>query len=352
MVDENKDSNQGKMQGYSEEVREHCGNVKGISSRRRRWLYFLAAVGVLMGVLLRGPIVDFIKGYGDKHSPPKLNLPPEKRKTVGKHLDSADEQSLRAIDDNIAIFTTFFEDVKKETPSFAEDVLSWSSKWRLVSDKLPWTPSDQHKRYLEERFGSRLFTPDRLAKTVEDVVRNYIKSVDSIEDDTLVKIHADMKDICQGSSYHFPDKATLETAFRAAIEESTKKAKENLHGDVVREIASLIAGEVLTQVAVRMGVSSGIIGAGAGSSVATFGVGLVVGIIVDQIISWVWNWIDDPKVDLSKKMNEKLDQICKLIVDGDAGMIGLRAKLLEVHERRKTLRREAIDSFLEGKVQP
>ena len=325
--------------------------------RSKRWmLYLLAAIGVLAAVLLREPVVSLFRGKTPDPPPVQLKRPPEARREAVErakpHLDWADAEAQRLVDEQLRSLDVFFGDVKKRTPRFAEDVLSWGSKWRLVADKLPYTRPDRHQEFLRERFGARLFTPDHLAQAVEFVVKSYVDSVLSTEGVMLVKIKADIQDLPQATLPQFATKDAMERAFQIAIEEAAQKAQVDLRSDVIRELASTIAGEVMAMVAVRLGVSAGILSAGAGTSWATLGVGMVVGLIVDQIVSWVWNWWTDPVGDLTKMMNEKLDHIHSLIVNGDGTKPGLRAKLLELHDRRKLVRWQALNNMIERTVQP
>jgi hypothetical protein len=268
------------------------------------------------------------------------------------HLDWADDESKRAIDEHLKSLGVFFTDVKTRSPQFAEDVLSLGSKARLVADKLPFTRTDRHANYLRDRFGARLFTPDQLAKSVELVVKSYTASVQSTESVMLVKIKADVADLPSGSLPQFATKESLERAFATAIEEAAGKAQVNLGSDAFQLVVSEIAGTVLVQVAVKLGVSAGILGTGAATSWATFGVSVVAGFVIDYVVSWVWDWWSDPEGDLAKMMNEKLDHIHRLIVDGDGTNPGLRARLVEVHQKRTLVRRQAVGELIEGKVQP
>ena len=147
----------------------------------------------------------------------------------------------------------------------------------------------------------------------------------------------------------FTDPSTLQAAFEDAMRVALDRTRADLRADVTREAVSLVAGEVLTMVAVRLGVSGGILAAGAGSSWATFGVGLVVAVIVDQVVSWVWDWWRDPEGDVSRKMNDKLDEIRTLIVEGDgAARPGLRQRLDDLATNRDKLRRAAMAEMIEG----
>ncbi len=100
-------------------------------------------------------------------------------------------------------------------------------------------------------------------------------------------------------------------------------------------------------VIVSLSVSAGILGVGTASSAETLGIGLVVSLLVDQIVSWVWDWWRDPVGDLTVKMNEKLDQIHGLIVNGVGISPGLRQRLEELSKKRAALRRAAISGLLQ-----
>jgi hypothetical protein len=239
--------------------------------RSKRWvLYLLAAIGVIAGVLLREPIGELFREKPADPTPVKIQLPPDAKKIAAErakpHMEWADAQSLKAVDDHLASLSAYFEEVKKRTPKFAEEVLGWGSKWRVVVDKMPFTRTDRHEIYLRERFAAHIFTSEQLSQSIEAVVKGYTSSVQSTEGLMLVKIKADIADLPQASLPQFASKESLERAFAVALENAAKKVQVDLRNDVIRQVASTIAGEVLTMVAVRLGVSGGILAAGAGSS--------------------------------------------------------------------------------------
>jgi len=325
--------------------------------RSKRWmLCLLASIGVVAGVLLREPIAERFRDKPAGLTPVNIQLSPDAKKIAAErakpHMDWADAQSLKAVDDHLASLSAYFEEVKKRTPKFAEEVLGWGSKWRVVVDKMPFTRTDRHEKYLRERFEAHIFTSEQLSQSIEAVVKGYISSVQSTEGLMLVKIKADIADLPQASLPQFASKESLELASAEALENAATKVQVDLRNDATRQVASIIAGEVLSMVAVRLGVSGGILAAGAGSSWATLGIGLAVDIIVDWVVEKIWNWWADPVGDMSKMLNGKLDEMHKLIVDGDGTNPGLRGKLLELHEKRKQVRRQAVGDLIEGNVQP
>ncbi|MCC6239013.1 MAG: hypothetical protein IT448_01745 [Phycisphaerales bacterium] len=321
--------------------------------RSKHWkLYLMLTIGVIAGVLLREPIVEFFWAKPTNPAPAKIQLPKNAQQFVEPSLKWADDQSLKAVDDHLASLSAYFEEIKKQTPAFAEEILGWRSKWYIGVDHLPFTRTDRHETYLRERFAAHIFTSEQLSQSIEAVVKHYIASVQSTEGRMLVDIKADIAGLPQASLPQFASKESLERAFATALENAAKKVQVDLRKDAIREIASAIAGDVLGMVALRLGLSAGILAAGAASSWVTLGVGLAVAIIVDYVVGKIWDWWADPVGDMSRMLNEKLDEIHKLIVDGDGTNPGLRGKLLELHEKRKQVRRQAIGDLIEGKVQP
>lgn len=267
-------------------------------------------------------------------------------------LDWADTETRNSAAEHLKAVDAFFAEVEGRTPRFAEQILGWSSKWRLVSDKLPFTRIDRHAQFLDKTFRDELFSAEQLTDAIDGVVRNYTDSVAGIENRMLVRVRADIGDIEPAVLQPaFADEAKLRAAFDEAMRAALDRTRADLRADVTRETVSLVAGEVLTMVAVRLGVSGGILAAGAGSSWATFGVGLVVAVIVDQVVSWVWEWWRDPQGDVTRTMNGKLDEIRRLIVEGDGTAPGLRQRLDELAAKRDKLRRAAMAEMIEGSGQ-
>ncbi|HUY87636.1 MAG TPA: hypothetical protein VMV10_02770 [Pirellulales bacterium] len=287
-------------------------------------------------------------GWPATTEPPRGPSPAEIRAEAAaraeRSLAWADAESQRAL--QLAPLDEFFADVKKHTPQFADAVLGLGSKWRFVADKLPYTRGNRHAEFLQSAFREHLFAPEDLSRAIEQIARSYADSLTAIENRMLVKLREDLSDLPPAALPQFADEATLWAAYQDALQRTLAHIGDDLKADVSQELVSLVAGEVLTQVAVRLGVSAGILGAGAGASWATLGAGLVVGLIVDQLVSWIWDWWADPRGNLAAELNDKLNHLHALIVDGDDAAPGLKAALGDFARRRAELRKAAILELL------
>jgi hypothetical protein len=267
-------------------------------------------------------------------------------------LDWADAESRRIAGNELAAIDRFFDDAKDRTPAFAGKVLGWSSKWRFVADRVPLTRGDRHDEFLRKAFNEQLFTPEQLAKVVERAIQNELNALTGVENQMLVRIRADLEDLPPNALPAAADQQQWSAAYEQALATARARIASSLKTDLSSEVTSLIAGEVMTLVAIRLGVSAGVLAAGAGSTLPTLGIGLVVSLIVDQLVAWVWDWWQDPRGELAAEVNRKLDEMRKLILDGDGVSPGLRGRMEEFVRARATLRREAVLSMLnpvEGK---
>jgi len=317
-------------------------------------LYVLAAIGVIVGIVIWQAVKYALREHSPAQTPVKIRLPAHTREALSRaapHMDWADARLRQAIDEHLAALNEYFQEIKKRTPAFADDVLGWGSKWRFVADRLPFTRSDRLDTYLRECFEARLFTPGQLTQAVEAVVRGYLASVQSTESAMLVRIRADIADLPAASLPAFANQAALQAAFAQALRDAAAGVQAETISAILREVASTVACEVLGQVATRLAVSAGILGTGAASAGATLGIGLAAGIVVDLIIGKIWDWLADPAGDLARTINARLDEIHKLLVDGDGRNPALRQHLLELHEKRRQLRRQAVMALIEGSVQ-
>jgi hypothetical protein len=310
--------------------------------QKGNWIMFLiGTVGVVLGVVLREPIIELFKGKVAP-KPPAINLPPSPERVARPHLDQADRDCERFISEHLKVLDDFFVDAKKNVPVFAEDVLSYRSQWYLLKDHLPLTRGGEQDRFIRNSFEKHLFSVDRLAKGVETVVSSYLQQMRSVEGKMLVAIRMDVSGFPETFLLASADQAGLETLFGEAVAQAKAQSKIEAGSDLSQEAISAIVGEVLTMVAIRLGVSGGIIGTATASAPVTLGVGLIVGLIIDQIVSWVWDWWADPRGELEKKLEKKLDEMHHLIRDGSENGPGLRLRLEQYARERAVVRRAAV----------
>ena len=323
---------------------------------KRTLTLLLLTIGVLMGVIARAPLAELIWPK-PPIVPPKIKLPPSPAKLAQPHLDRAEQECDRIIEEHVKVLDAFFADSKKNTRAFAEEALSWGSKWRLVADKVPFTSGGRHEKYIRERFEVHVFKPSDLETAVKQIVTSYLTHVRSIENKMLVDLRTDVAEFPSDYLLAQIDEQKVTATYEAALAKAIDATGSGLRDDLATELVSIIAGELLAQVAVRLGVSAGILGTGAASGWATFGVGVVVGLIVDQIVSWVWDWWADPKGSLAADLDKKLDEIHRLIVDGADGddqakaVQGLRSRLKQSALERTTIRQQAVLTLLQPQAE-
>jgi hypothetical protein len=322
---------------------------------RRKSRFSLAAagiVGVAVGVFVPQPVFESLDrrpalpAEGITPSPP-VRTTPSPEEIIRPHLVWAKRQAAERLDDHLRQIDDFFALAKKSTPEFADRALSFSSKWRLVADYVPFTRGGRHEAYLRSQFEKQVFHPAQLGGIVEQVVSGYLDELRSIEGEMLVKVRADIADFSDTYLAAELDETHLRARYEDALSEALAATGSGLRADVATQVVSLITGEVLTQVATRLGVSAGILGTGAASSWATFGIGLVVGIIVDQIVAWVWDWYADPTGTLAGQLGTRLDGVNRLIVDGSDDVQGLRSRLEAYAEQRAAMRETALLAILQ-----
>ncbi len=150
-------------------------------------LIVLGALGVIIAVAAREPILDLFRTKAEPR-PPELKLPPTPEEVAKPHLEKAEQDSIRAIDEHIQAVETFFADAKTGTRPFAEEALSWASKWRLVVDHVPFTKGGRHEIYIRQRFEQHVFKASDLENVVTQVVTNYLAHVRSVENKMLVDL--------------------------------------------------------------------------------------------------------------------------------------------------------------------
>ncbi len=282
----------------------------------------------------------------EKSTQPTAAVTPESIKArIEPALAQADRESQAAVVEVLRPLADFFADARSGTDAFADAALGWSSKWRLVVDKLPFTRNDRHDTFLREALEEHVFRASDLATAIEQATRGYADRLTAIENRLLVRLREDLDDLPPQTLATPTDPETLAAAYNRAMQEAMQHVGADVGADVATLLVSLVSQEVLAQVAVRLGASAGVLAVGAGSSWATFGIGLVVGVIVDQIITWVWDWYADPEGTLSAELKRRLDQLHTLIVEGDDQTTGLRQALSKFASQRAAVRRRAVLSL-------
>jgi hypothetical protein len=297
------------------------------------------AAGVALAILLRVFWADLATLAG-------VPKPLTAEEIVSQDVGWANQQSTSGIGPGLTPVRELFAQGRLGERAFVDDALGWSSKWILVKDYL--FSSDEHGKFLQEQFSARIFTPEQLESAVESAVSAYLKHLEDVDSQLLVKLQTDLSGVPQEQFSSGVDRDAIRQVVEAALRETRTSAVSDFRGMLGREVASMVAGEILSAAAVQLATSAGILGAGAASSTVTFGAGLVVGVIADWAVSWAYDELYDPVGELTKKMDEQLGQLEDLILVGNAKRPGLEKRLQDYASRRS----QARDAAIRGAILP
>ncbi len=299
----------------------------------------------------------------------------------------------RLADIQLGAIDTFFAERQPGTRMFAERLLSLRGKWVFIRGQVSKAAEDEHYRFIRAEFEKYVFTAADLREVVARAVSGYVAELQGLENQLLIQLRVDLSQSDLAAAEVIPaigsqDRFDAEYHRVAAL--VTPLVAEDLKADVARELASFIAGDiaarvaikVLTAVAAKIGASAGILSAGAASSWATFGVGIVAAIVADLVLDKLLKGAGhDPVGAVAERVNATLAGIRDSIKDGLAeakadwvelsglatgdpdpevrlaaataadsitrsGNLGLRRELLQLHERRAAVRREAVKRLI------
>jgi len=259
---------------------------------------------------------------------------------VAKDLNWAKQESASGMNFGLASVHELFGQGRQGVRGFVDDALGWNSKFKLVKDYL--SNGEEHSEYLEDQFSEHIFSDEQLEEAIEASVSAYLRHLDDVDSQLLVRLQADLADAPKEQFAPSIDHDAIRQLLDNALGEAKTAAESEFGPAVGREVASLVAGEVLTLVASELATSSGILSVGAASGTVTLGVGLVVGVIADYAVTWMYEKAYDPRGELTKRVNQQLDQLEQLIVVGSSEQPGLQKRLEDYSLRRSQAREAAI----------
>ena len=130
-------------------------------SPRRRWLW--ASGGVVIAIAI-GLIIRAMPTAEER----KL------AEVVDKNVAVADEHAAKELQTQLGPVREMFSDARRVgTRAFAEDALSWESKYKLTKDYL--TGGRDHKTFLEKRFATHIFPEADIENVVKASVAAYFR---------------------------------------------------------------------------------------------------------------------------------------------------------------------------------
>ena len=273
------------------------------------------------------------------------------RQLLEKHLQKSESEIQGLADRGYPAIEILFSKAYNNVPAFADSILGFQSKWKLVLDKLPWNDKDRHDRFLKDQFEEHIFSSAELESAVRQAVAERLNQVRDIESQMLIGIRADIEGLPELAQIESLDASELELRFQQAIAQASQVVSQDLSSNIESQLISLVAGEVMAQVAIRMGVSAGILSTGAASGWATLGIGLIAGILVDQLVTRIWDWWSEPEVELQYQVSKQLSSVHDLICKGEQGppdtsdrpsASGLDGRFAQWITERNQIRRDAI----------
>lgn len=241
-------------------------------------------------------------------------------------LAQADRQAVLALDKHLASIHTFLQEHKAGSKAFAEQLLSLQGKWELVRAGIG-NESD-YADFLQKAFAEHLFPMEELEKVVDAAIRGYLAELESIDEDLLVRLRADLADD-ELPRLVIPVLRS-DRALRNHYRELSQRVAQDLRTDLafvaVRELflwqASNVATDLTMQagaaIAARMGISSTLLAGGAASTWQTLGVGLIVGFVLDAVVNQIVKAAGyDAEEKIAGRVEETLNVLGRTITDGD-----------------------------------
>lgn len=319
----------------------HGWDVSKLSRNKSVMMSLGVAAGVILAVIIR----IALSGSGSAFAPAPAAVRVESAtEVVHRHLAWADQESTVGLNPYLNEVHEFFDKARGRSRSFAIEALGWDSKWKLTTDF--FTGNGDHATFLRERFEANLFSPQELEQLIERMIGSYLRRLGDIESQMLVGMETDLVALPSTGVAVEIDREALNQALRAALETSAQAAAGEFRGMIVQEVVSIVAGEILGHVAVQLATSTGILGAGAATGWQTAGAGIVLAIVIDVIIAQIYNEAFDPAGQLAGKVNENLNEMERLILEGSQQAPGMKVRLQDYSNRRNAARRQAIEQVV------
>jgi hypothetical protein len=251
-------------------------------------------------------------------------------------LEAAAAQSHRAVAATLTELDDLFVQQRQRLLELAGELVSLSAQWRYLADQLPLGAGDRQAAFVRRTLLGTLFDPAALDTALAGMVSRYFEAEQAIDDGLLVRLRLDLADLPAPTPIALPDRLEPPGADRAGV---LVDATASVRVELGHELAALAIGEVLAAVALRLGASAGLVGAGEISAAATFGVGLAAGLAAERAIAWAFG---DPRDTLASRLGAALDELKQRVLNGTAGVPGLRAGLERATAGRIARRQEII----------
>jgi hypothetical protein len=310
---------------------------QSLPPRNRAGAALCLAVLIVLVIHLVYQISDYVAGIRKAiHTPSPAAARSQVWRKTQPHLEQASHQATQALDKHLATIHAFLDEHKAGSKAFAERLLGLKGKWELVKAEIG--DGNSYAAFLQEAFAEHVFPMEELEKAVATAVRNCLAEWESIDDDLLVRLRADLADDVMPRTV-IPALGS-DQALRSHYHELSQRVVQDLRTDLAvvagRELflwqASNVATDLTLQVgaamAARLGFSSTLLTAGAASTWQTLGVGLVVAIVLDAVVNQIIKAAGyDAEEHLAQRVEETLTDLGRSITDGDPEARTTLAKL-------------------------
>lgn len=282
-------------------------------------------------------------------------------KVAEVHLLASEKATGIHLEERLNDIRAFFDGAKDGGTAFAEAMLSWGSKWKLIKDKaLFWRKENRHGEFIKAKFSELVFRSEDLAKTVQTAIEDFVeRDAAAVNNELLTNIRKDVSIHLvdsEGDPEQFVKRASI--FINEAFAEAARAVYKDLGAESGSFLASSIATTVLVRVgasiATRLGLSATLIGAGATAGSFTLGIAFVAAIVVDLALSWAIDFFTDPVGDLAEMIRTELDVLENLVVEGSpadelgAASVGLRQELEIIEKLQSASRRKTIVELLDA----
>jgi hypothetical protein len=233
---------------------------------------------------------------------------------------------------------------RKGSHDFADDVLGFRSKWYLTQDYL--SKGHRHADFLREEFSKHIFSPQQLQKAIEAAVSAYMRHLEDVDSQLLVKLETDLSGVPAEQFSAAIDRRAIHKIVDEALRHAREASIADFKGTAGVQVAVFIAAEVLTAATVGLATSAGLLTAGAVSGVGTFMIGTAVAFAADYALTKVYDRLYDPVGQLSKRVSKQLDELERMVLFGNATRPGLVQRLHDYSMRRSQAREISIRSAI------
>lgn len=223
------------------------------------------------------------------------------RTAVKRHIAQSTDRAHQAAVARAAEFEVFIRERKTAgLVDFSKDVTSYRSSWLAIKSKLPFTDADEHRQFVADAFGRRLFTPAQLSERVARIVQAFERDLLEEQNKLAVLVRQEIGGGVLPPTVAAVAHQDMARAVAVVAGSAQSGATAKVGSLVVSEAVSTIASQVL----VRLGVTAGILSAAAATSWWTLGAGVAIGFAVDAAVKYFKNPEEDVRKDVERALDE------------------------------------------------